>query len=191
MPTLPPSPTPVRTTRLPNSCPGEPEPARAPAHGWPQQEAQRIASLEDAWLYCSPYPYTELPPWYPVVFYPAGLPGYGGCSRRCARPSYQVTKKILEKIERGERLSTENILLLCLDIRYRELREVGNEVKELRRELATAIAETNRRIDSIHLELSKKMDEANKRIGKLYEVLLRKGWQSGPQRAALMRSCPL
>jgi len=94
----------------------------------------------------------------------------------------QVTKKILEEIEKGEKLSTEDILLLYLDMQYRELRGVRNEVKELRRELwetqrelAAAIAETSRRIDSIHLELSKKMDETNKRIDKLYEVPLGKG----------------
>jgi len=38
----------------------------------------------------------------------------------------QVSKRILEKLERGKRLSTEDILLLYMDMTYTELRDKGS-----------------------------------------------------------------
>jgi hypothetical protein len=64
----------------------------------------------------------------------------------------QVSKGILEKLERGKKLSTEDILLY-LDTTFREIRELG-------RELRGGIW----RLDS-------RMDEAARRIDRLYELL--------------------
>ncbi len=86
----------------------------------------------------------------------------------------QVSKRILEKLEKGKKLSTEDILLLYMDMNYTELREIKEELRETNKR----IDETNKRIDSINQELPKKIEETNRRIDRLYE--LQAGQKSEP-----------
>jgi len=90
----------------------------------------------------------------------------------------QVSKRILEKLEKRQKLSTEDILLLYLDLTHKEIRELREEIRETRRELREEIRETrrelreeiektNRRID----ETNKRIDETNKRIDRVQETL--------------------
>jgi len=79
----------------------------------------------------------------------------------------QVSKRILEKLEKGKRLSTEDILLLYMDTTYTELGDIKEELREINKR----IDETNKRIDSMRHELPRKIDGTNKRIDKLYELL--------------------
>jgi len=97
----------------------------------------------------------------------------------------QVSKRILEKLEKGKKLSTEDILLLYMDMTYTKLREIKEELREVNKR----IDETNKRIDTIYRELSrridetreqlasqiretnKRIDETNRRIDRLYELL--------------------
>ncbi len=80
----------------------------------------------------------------------------------------QVSKRILEKLEKGKRLSTEDILLLYLDMTYRRIESLEERLTEEIRSLRGEVRDTNTRID----ELAKRIDETNKRIDKLYELLL-------------------
>ncbi len=79
----------------------------------------------------------------------------------------QVSKKILEKLEKGKKLSTEDLMLLYLDLTHKEIRETRRELKE-------EIRETNRRIDRVQETLLAKIEETNKRIDKVQETLLAK-----------------
>ncbi|BES82829.1 hypothetical protein [Pyrodictium abyssi] len=40
----------------------------------------------------------------------------------------QLSKKILEKLEKGKKLSVEDILLLYLDLQYKELKELHSKL---------------------------------------------------------------
>jgi hypothetical protein len=55
----------------------------------------------------------------------------------------QVSRKILEKLEKGKKLSTEDILLLYLDMTYKSIRNTREELREAigsaRRELKEEI----------------------------------------------------
>jgi uncharacterized coiled-coil DUF342 family protein len=104
----------------------------------------------------------------------------------------QVSKKILEKLEKGKKLSTEDILLLYLDMTHKEIRDLREEIRETRNELRdeikrvearlwSEIKDTNRRIDDLnktmsqridqlHANLLGKIEEVNKRINKIYET---------------------
>ncbi len=97
----------------------------------------------------------------------------------------QVSKRILEKLEKRQKLSTEDILLLYLDLTHKEIRETRRELKEeireTRRELREEIDETNKRIDKVQETLSARIDsvqktllakieETNKRIDELYKL---------------------
>ena len=107
----------------------------------------------------------------------------------------QVSRRILEKLEKGKKLSTEDILLLYLDLMHREMRELREELRETNRRidevrgtLLAKIEETNRRIDSVQEmmlakieetnkridETNKRIDESNRRIDRVQEVLLAK-----------------
>ncbi len=89
----------------------------------------------------------------------------------------EVSRRILEKLEKGKKPSTEDILLLYLDMTHKEIREMRRdfreELREVRRELrdrvdmlAGRIDELNKRIDDI----GKRIDETNKRIDELYKL---------------------
>ena len=107
----------------------------------------------------------------------------------------QVSRKILEKLERGKKLTTEDILLLYLDLLHREIRETRRELREEIREtnrridqlgrrvdeLARRIDETNKRIDRVQEVLTAKIEEVNRRVDKLYELYaeLRAGGTGG------------
>ena len=76
----------------------------------------------------------------------------------------QISQTIVKKLEKGKKLSTEEILLLYLDLLHNELREMRRELGERANVLDRRVDETNKRIDHIRLELSNKIDEVNKRI---------------------------
>ncbi len=111
----------------------------------------------------------------------------------------QAARKILEKLEKGKKLTVEDLLLLHLDLQYRELRELRGELGELRRELAAEIrgvrgeitqvrrevgearSETAERLDSLRRELLERlealrreltlrMEELGRRVDRLYEL---------------------
>ena len=71
----------------------------------------------------------------------------------------QVSKRILEKIEKGKKLSTEDLMLLYLDLVHKEMRGIREEIRE-----------TNRRIDKVQETLLAKIEETNKRIDELYKL---------------------
>jgi len=100
----------------------------------------------------------------------------------------QVSRRILEKLEKGKKLTAEDILLLYMDMTYTELRGIREELRETNRR----IDETNRRIDTLYQDLSRRIDaiyrelvnrmesvrkelaekmvEINRRMDKLYEL---------------------
>ncbi len=86
----------------------------------------------------------------------------------------QVSKKILEKLEKGKRLSTEDLLLLYLDLMHKEMREIREEIRETNRR----IDETNKRIDKVQEVLSARIDKVREslsvRIDHVQETLLAK-----------------
>ena len=93
----------------------------------------------------------------------------------------QVSKKIIEKIEKGKRLSTEDLMLLYLDLVHKEMREIREEIKETNRRidrvqetLLAKIDETSKRIDKVQETLLAKIEETNRRIDKVQETLLAK-----------------
>ena len=68
----------------------------------------------------------------------------------------QVSKRILEKLEKKQKLSTEDILLLYLDLMRKEMRETNRRIDD-----------TNKRIDKVQEILLAKTEETNKRIDDL------------------------
>ena len=42
----------------------------------------------------------------------------------------QASKRILEKLEKGKKLSTEDILLLYMDMTHNKLEELRGEIRE-------------------------------------------------------------
>jgi uncharacterized coiled-coil DUF342 family protein len=94
----------------------------------------------------------------------------------------QVSKRILEKLERGKKLTTEDILLLYLDLTYRRIEgleeRLAEEVRSLRGEVGENLRilreEFKREIESLKSEIKKleaRLDETNRRIDRLYELL--------------------
>ena len=65
----------------------------------------------------------------------------------------QVSRRILEKLEKGKKLSTEDILLLYLDLAHRDVVETRRELREEIRMLASRIDEANRRIDQVNARI--------------------------------------
>jgi len=97
----------------------------------------------------------------------------------------QVSKRILDKLEKGKKLTTEDILLLYLDMTHRETHELRRELREMERSLRDEIRRleeridglskrldaTNRRIDTLYQDLIAKIEDTNRRIDRLYELL--------------------
>lgn len=76
----------------------------------------------------------------------------------------QVSRKILEKLEKGKKLTTEDILLLYLDMTYKSIMDFKSELKE---DIKVVRDELKRDIENVRAELR----EISKRIDKLYEML--------------------
>ena len=89
----------------------------------------------------------------------------------------EASKTLLEKIRKGKKLSVEEIMLLYLDLMYREIRDFKREVYELYSKIEGKISEidkrldeTNKRIDNLNKTLTTRIDETNKRIDSLYSI---------------------
>ncbi len=87
----------------------------------------------------------------------------------------QVSKRLLEKLEKGKKLSVEDILLLYLDMTYQEIREMRRELREEIARLERKIEGLEKKTDETKDEIIKRIDEVNKRVDRLYEILASKG----------------
>lgn len=76
----------------------------------------------------------------------------------------QVSRRLLEKLERGKKLTAEDILLLYLDMTYQEIRE-------MRREFREEVARLERKIDETRDEIVRRISDVDRRVDKLYELL--------------------
>ena len=76
----------------------------------------------------------------------------------------QVSRRLLEKLERGKKLTAEDILLLYLDMTYQEIRE-------MRREFREEVARLEKRIDETRDEIVRRISDVDRRVDKLYELL--------------------
>ena len=76
----------------------------------------------------------------------------------------QVSRRLLEKLERGKKLTAEDILLLYLDMTYQEIRE-------MRREFREEVARLEKRIDETRDEIVRRISDVDGRVDKLYELL--------------------
>lgn len=94
----------------------------------------------------------------------------------------QLSRRILEKLERGKKLSTEDLLLLYLDLQYRELSELNKKLDNVYRELLARIdgaegslrgeiRETAASLEACMARLETRLDETSKRIDKVLEAL--------------------
>ena len=90
----------------------------------------------------------------------------------------EVSKSILERVKKGKKLSVEEVMLLYLDLMYREVKDFRREVYELlgklekrieesNKGLSARIDETNKRITDLDKRLSARIDETNARITEL------------------------
>jgi uncharacterized coiled-coil DUF342 family protein len=87
----------------------------------------------------------------------------------------QVSKRILEKLERGKKPTTEDILLLYLDLTYKSIRDVraemGENIKGLRMEVKEEIRslweELGETANSLREEFRGEVGKVNKRIESL------------------------
>lgn len=61
----------------------------------------------------------------------------------------QVSKRIIEKVERGKRLSTEDLLILYLDVLYSQMRDMREENAELIRIIEARMTGMESRIASL------------------------------------------
>ncbi|NOZ88359.1 MAG: hypothetical protein GXO15_00350 [Crenarchaeota archaeon] len=74
-----------------------------------------------------------------------------------------AARRILEKLEKGKKLTVEDLLLLHLDLQYRELRELRGGLDSLRRELLE-------RLEALRREVTLRMEELGRRVDRLYEL---------------------
>ena len=79
----------------------------------------------------------------------------------------QASKRILEKLEKGKKLSTEDILLLYMDMTHAELKELREEIREVKKEIGEEIREVRRGLDGVN----RRIDDVNKRIDSVIDKI--------------------
>jgi len=100
----------------------------------------------------------------------------------------EVTRSILERVKRGEKLSTEELMILLLDLNYRQIIELRKEMLELYRQLNGRIDRLDKKMESMRSELDAKIEgvrrelnskieavrrEINQRLDAIYQLLLK------------------
>ena len=94
----------------------------------------------------------------------------------------EITREILEKVKRGEKLTTEELLVLLLDLNYRQTLEFRREVLELYQQLSSRMARLEDKIEDLRkemLQLYQRLDrkveevrrETSQRLDTLYQLL--------------------
>ncbi|NPA04579.1 MAG: hypothetical protein GXO09_00585 [Crenarchaeota archaeon] len=86
----------------------------------------------------------------------------------------ELTRSILEKVRKGEKLSTEEIIVLLLDLNYRQVSDLQKQVLELYRQLDAKIEGVRRELSDRITALDRKVDGMRGEMFDLYRQLDRK-----------------
>lgn len=92
----------------------------------------------------------------------------------------EITREILEKVKRGEKLTTEELLVLLPDLNYRHRREMlelyqqlssrmarlEDKIEDLRKEMLQLYQRLDREVEEVRRETSQRLDT-------LYQLLLK------------------